>query len=139
MRPFCVRLLLFATAMALLAPGFCRLPAEEARRADDFVDFIGVNTHLGYNDTTYRDYDGIIKPRLLQLGVRHIRDGTFSNDVLRKYLDLGQHSIRLLLITDSRHAIERAQKLGPTLLALEISGSYASTARRSRRSMPWRT
>lgn len=71
--------------MAALAPGFCGLlPAEEARRADDFVDFIGVNTHLGYNDTTYRDSDGIIEPRLLQLGVRHIRDGTFSNDVLRK-------------------------------------------------------
>ena len=39
------------------------LSAEEARPADAFVDFIGVNTHLGYQDTTYRDYEGIIKPR----------------------------------------------------------------------------
>ncbi len=50
--------------------------AESARAADAFVDFFGVNTHLGYYDTAYRDYEGIVKPRLLELSVRHIRDGT---------------------------------------------------------------
>ena len=58
--------------------------AEPARPADGFVDFVGVNTHLGYYDTTYRDYESILKPRLLELGVRHIRDGTYNDDVLRK-------------------------------------------------------
>ncbi|MGO9200429.1 MAG: hypothetical protein ACLQM8_07805 [Limisphaerales bacterium] len=93
--------------------------AEPARPADAFVDFVGVNTHLGYYDTTYRDYEGILKPRLLELGVRHIRDGTYNDDVLRKYLDLGRHGIRLLFITDSKRAVERARKLGPTLYAIE--------------------
>ena len=59
--------------------------AEVARPADPFVDFVGVNTHLGYSDTTYGGYEGILKPRLLELGVRHIRDGTFNGEVLRKY------------------------------------------------------
>jgi hypothetical protein len=93
--------------------------AEVARPADAFVDFVGVNTHLGYSDTTYGDYEGILKPRLLELGVRHIRDGTFNDEVLRKYLDLGQHGIRLLFITDSKRAVERAQKLGSMLYAIE--------------------
>ena len=47
--------------------------AESARPADVFVEFFGVNTHLGYYDTTYCDYEEIVKPRLLELGVRHIR------------------------------------------------------------------
>jgi hypothetical protein len=38
------------------------------------VDFIDVNTHLGYSDTNYSDFKGTIKPRLLELGVRHIRN-----------------------------------------------------------------
>ncbi len=42
------------------------LGAETARPADAFVDFVGVNTHLGYSDTTYADYEGIVKPRLLE-------------------------------------------------------------------------
>jgi hypothetical protein len=52
------------------------------RSADDFVNSIGVNIHLGYWDTVYgAGYDGIIKPRLLQLGVRHVRDaGTVVAD-----------------------------------------------------------
>ena len=93
--------------------------AEVARPADAFVDYVGVNTHLGYSDTTYGDYEGILKPRLLELGVRHIRDGTFNSEVLRKYLDLGKHGIRLLFITDSKRAVERAQKLGRMLYAIE--------------------
>jgi hypothetical protein len=93
--------------------------AETARSADGFVDFVGVNTHLGYSDTTYGDFDGILKPRLLELGVRHIRDGTYDQDVLRKYLELGKRGIKLLLITDSKRAVEKAQSLGPMLFAVE--------------------
>ncbi len=93
--------------------------AEKARSADAFVDFVGVNTHVGYSDTTYADYEGILKPRLLELGVRHIRDGTFNAEVLRKYLDLGKHDIKLLLITDSKRVVEKTHSLGPMLFAIE--------------------
>ena len=43
--------------------------------ASDFLDTIGVNGHLGYDDTGYGKYDEIVKPRLTELGVRHWRDG----------------------------------------------------------------
>jgi len=111
------------TLSSVLAMALCAAPAttraESARPAAAFVDFFGVNTHLGYSDTAYRDYEGIVKPRLLELGVRHIRDGTFNDEVLGKYLDLGQHGIRLLFITDSKRAAERTRKLRPVLFAIE--------------------
>jgi len=47
---------------------------EQARKADDFVESIGVNVHLEYDTyvggTRYQD---IIKPRLGELGIRHMR------------------------------------------------------------------
>src|ERR1035441_7820156 len=111
--------LIIVSLTVLLRVSLVDAEAEVARPADAFVDFVGVNTHLGYSDTTYGDYEGILKPRLLELGVRHIRDGTFNSEVLRKYLDLGQHGIRLLFITDSKRAVERAQKVGSMLYAIE--------------------
>jgi hypothetical protein len=60
--------------------------SETARSADSFVDSIGVNTHLYYQDTVYyQKYEELIKPKLLELGVRHIRDGGTRN--LNGYLD----------------------------------------------------
>jgi hypothetical protein len=46
------------------------------RRADDFVNSIGINLHLSYFRTPYgTGWASIVKPRLLALGVRHVRDG----------------------------------------------------------------
>src|ERR1035437_9422535 len=101
--------LIIVSLTVLLQVSLVGADAEVARPAGAFVDFVGVNTHLGYSDTTYGDYEGILKTRLLELGVRHIRDGTFNSAVLRKYLDLGHHGIRLLFITDSKRAVDRAQ------------------------------
>lgn len=60
--------------------------SENARSADDFVDSIGVNTHLYYDGSVYyQKYSSLIKPKLSQLGVRHIRDGASRN--LNGYMD----------------------------------------------------
>jgi putative cell wall-binding protein len=48
--------------------------AVQARMADDFVDSIGVATHLSYGGTPNAASAGI-KNRLAELGVRHLRDG----------------------------------------------------------------
>lgn len=51
---------------------------ESARSAASFRSSVGINTHLGYSDTLYyRDWP-MIKARLTELGVSHIRDGTFA-------------------------------------------------------------
>ncbi|MEO1592015.1 MAG: hypothetical protein AAFU71_12070 [Cyanobacteria bacterium J06632_22] len=49
-----------------------------ARAADSLVDTIGVNTHLHYTDTVYDRFDSLIKPRLTDLNIRHIRDGAYT-------------------------------------------------------------
>lgn len=47
---------------------------EIARSADSFVDSVGVCVHLGYPNTPYvRQFDTVIHPRLMELGVRHLR------------------------------------------------------------------
>ena len=50
----------------------------QARPADSLIDTIGVNTHLHYTDTVYDRFDSLIKPRLLDLNIRHIRDGVYT-------------------------------------------------------------
>jgi hypothetical protein len=42
--------------------------------ADRLVDSVGVNIHLHYNGTLYREQFDLTRQRLLELGVRHYRD-----------------------------------------------------------------
>lgn len=80
--------------------------AVPAQRADAFVDSIGVNVHLHYNDTVYNRYDDVVKPRLRELGGRHIRDGVYTYDgasadtfYYQRLRDLGAAGIGANLIT----------------------------------------
>jgi hypothetical protein len=57
-------------------PSPTTLPSETARSAFDFTNSVGVNVHLSYLNLVYgTGYTSIIKPRLIELGVRHLRDG----------------------------------------------------------------
>lgn len=74
---------------------------ETARPADTFVESIGVNVHLSYCDTAYSNYTGVIKPRLLEAGIRHIRDGCPSQNHTEfqdRLNDLGRSGVKSLLI-----------------------------------------
>lgn len=49
---------------------------ERARSADSLINSIGLNVHLSYFRTAYgTGWDTIVKPKLVALGVRHLRDG----------------------------------------------------------------
>jgi len=48
---------------------------EQAKPSDDFVESLGVVIHLPYTGGAYGNYTGLIKPKLVELGVRYIRDG----------------------------------------------------------------
>lgn len=54
--------------------GVPRAAAITPMDARAFVDSIGVNVHLWYGTTPYADY-AMVKRRLKELGIRHIRDG----------------------------------------------------------------
>jgi hypothetical protein len=51
---------------------------ERAKSADSFIDTIGISVHGYYIDTAYGNFDGIVKPRLFELGIRHVRDGALT-------------------------------------------------------------
>lgn len=81
---------------------------EQSRSADEFVNSIGVVVHLRYEDTAYGEYEDIIKPRLRELGVRHIRDGGKDPDFFEKLNDLASMGIRSTLVMDPRDGVEPA-------------------------------
>ncbi len=96
-----------AACAALLLSFLAQLAAvvEQARPADALVDAYGVNTHLGYGDTVYgRDYERVVKPKLVAMGVRHIRDSASDGgEPMRRYRELSDLAgIRVLMICDPR-------------------------------------
>ena len=71
----------------------------QARSSDSFVDSLGVNTHLTYTDTAYGKFDSIIKPKLKELGIRHIRDGGYQDQTFfDKIKQLNRIGIKTILI-----------------------------------------
>ena len=77
-----------ATLGACISTSVCLLltpvsPAEAAptlsRPADSFVGSIGINTHLYYSDTPYGEKFELVKKRLAELGVRHVRENLAPN------------------------------------------------------------
>lgn len=72
---------------------------EQARSAYSFIDSIGFNTHLRYYDTAYGNYP-LIRQRLLELGVRHIRDGGSDPTWIQRTNELGTLGIRSTIVID---------------------------------------
>jgi hypothetical protein len=70
-----------------------------AKSAYSFVDSIGVNTHLRYYDTAYGNYP-LIKQRLQELGVRHIREGGNDPTWVERVNDLASVGIKSTIVLD---------------------------------------
>jgi len=133
-RPYALALLC-TTALVictgLLAPSGYTQP-QPARSADSFVDSIGINTHLYYDDSVYyKNYSDIIKPELQALGVRHIRDSAVLNynGYLDRIKELGSLGIHTHLNTDPRgtttnQALEVVQILGSAVESIEGPNEY---------------
>jgi len=99
--------------------------SEKARPAESFADSVGVCLHLGYYDTTYGHY-AVIKRRLIQSGIRYVRDGVTPEnaDVLGKLKDLGASGIKTDLILDPRQvpparAVLLVKTLGSSVASVE--------------------
>jgi hypothetical protein len=75
--------------------------AEPARAADSFVDSIGVNTHTTFSDTAYSQF-GLVKQKLSELGVRHIRENLIAGrpDQYQALNELAASGIRADLIME---------------------------------------
>jgi hypothetical protein len=94
---------------------------EKARSADAFVDSLGVNVHLGYSDTVYYRFEELIKPKLLELGIRHVRDGLRLDrkDVIARLTILAENGIRSDLLVNPKEAVAIAKALKKSVLTVE--------------------
>lgn len=75
-----------------------------AQTADSFVESMGINVHLHYDDTAYAAFQTVIKPRLRELGIRHLRDGIVHRrpDKVAMMRDLEALGFKFLLNADPR-------------------------------------
>lgn len=73
---------LFALFLAISVPAFSK--TIQARRAEDFIDSMGINVHMEYTDSPYGDYPKI-NQKLQALGMRHFRDEI--NDTGQSFID----------------------------------------------------
>ena len=121
---FRARLLFFVLALYPTSP----LAAEPvaARRADELVDSVGVNTHFGYTDRPYAKRFDEVAAKLGELGVRHVRDGADArDDVAARLRTLHQKfGIRVVQIVGPRVSSPRpwTGKLDPA----KIDGALAT-------------
>ncbi len=68
--------------------------SKAAKPASAFVDSICLTTHWAYYDTPYGSSYNAVKQKLVDLGVRHIRDSGTSDDVIAKIKELGRLGIK---------------------------------------------
>ena len=103
-------------------------------RAGDYVNGIGINTHLKWNTSVYyKEFETIIYPKLKALGIKNIRDGVpyrefinaadtalIKNRFIKLYDNLG---IKVCYTLDSKKVVDS--------LALRDSAEYLSVFKTS--------
>lgn len=75
-------LLLFASGGQLCSVAYAQSSSAgqnfRGLPSNSVVDQIGVVIHLGFFNTPYNKFDAIVRPRLLDLGIRHVRDSALT-------------------------------------------------------------
>lgn len=72
---------------------------QQALMSDSAADTPGINTHVNYAHSVYDTrYDEVIRPRLIELGVRHIRDNPGGGVFMDRFVELSRSGIKILMI-----------------------------------------
>lgn len=88
-------LLIFASLVSMfLAPSAVEAQTlRTAKSANAFIDSVGINTHFTYPDTPYLGQYAVAKQKLLDLKIRHIRDGvakeSYKHEPMNEICDTG--------------------------------------------------
>lgn len=93
-----------APSVAIASTISDRAAGGHATAASEFLRTIGVNTHLGYRDTSYKNL-GVVQSSLDYLGIRLVRDTIQNARTAQEIAMLGQAGFRFdILIEQSEHA-----------------------------------
>jgi hypothetical protein len=100
-----------------------------ARSADSFVGSIGVNTHFYYSNTPYVEDFSLVKQRLAELGVRHIRENIAPNerpDQYQRLRELSALGVKAdLILGDPRNGISTLDHM-ISVVKKELTGAVDS-------------
>ncbi|MGV2831274.1 hypothetical protein [Myxosarcina sp. GI1(2024)] len=96
-------LTIFASSIALFTPS-SQAEVKKARSTEAFIDSVGVVVKLWDNQSSYSQYDKVVKPRLKELGVRHIRTNVRPGDrkTIAKMQELAEMGFKFNLVMDPR-------------------------------------
>jgi hypothetical protein len=123
---FCLLALLTIVALGAHTAAAAPLPA---RSADSFVGSIGVNTHFYYSNTPYVEDFSVVKQRLAELGVRHIRENIAPNerpDQYQRLRELSGLGIKAdLILGDPRNGISTLDHM-ISVVKKELTGAVDS-------------
>ena len=126
----CIRGVAAACAFTMIAAMHSPKPADadiQARRAYDFVNSVGVNTHFSWTNTVYDSKYDELKAALDDLGIKHIRQNASFPLSIRSIADLNESlGIRALMIGDNFKATNfGARELDPGSVADQIDNAIA--------------
>lgn len=86
------------------------LISQTAVRAQSLIEHVGVCVHLSYFRTPYGDFDNLVRPRLLESGIRYIRDGVLvggsygpDHEYYRRLRNLAAEGLRFSLVVPDQN------------------------------------
>jgi hypothetical protein len=112
-------------------------------RAQDFVDSVGVNTHIRHKGSYYDTQFDAMKQRLLSAHITHIRDGAidldgvfYPRDGAERFSELGKAGIRITYVFHAFVTKEFVQgwpaRVSPSFEAYEAPNEF-----NQKKDMPW--
>jgi hypothetical protein len=121
-------LVLVIASLALSPAAHADEPLVPAQSARSFGDSVGVNTHIGWEDTpAYANFDAVLA-RLRELGVRYVRDGICPTCVewISRLRRLGAAGIKVNLVAGNLS--DPASKMQENLNAMrdKLPGAVSS-------------
>jgi hypothetical protein len=127
---FRVGRMLIPVSLLLVLAAALPAKAEKAVSADAFVDSLGVNIHLHFNDTAYANFPRV-QQALKDLGVRHVRDGlvdTAWKDYYSRHNQLGRMGIKGTFITSPAQStqllLDYPERMKDSFEAYEAPNEY---------------
>lgn len=128
------RIVPLAAAMAVVPASAV---AQQTIAADRFVDSVGVNIHLHYTGSVYTKQFPLLRERLIELGVRHVRDGLVDSNwrpYFERHNSLGEAGIKGTFITAPEQSTELwagyPARMSKTFEAYEAPNEYNIKARK---------
>lgn len=122
--PIAVLFIAATTALYGAAPKVPPLTAPASPVAScNVVEQLGINTHIGFGHPAYEQFDTVVKPRLVELGIIYIRDQASlkHKEQLAKFNELHHAGIRAMLQTDPFDAPAIMQGLPGMVQCFELA------------------